>query len=122
MENTSGIYPAGYRVLIRPDKIEEFSEGGICIRPKEQKEFQAAQQIGTVIALGPLAYEDQTQPWCQPGDRVLHSRYEGDTLPGIDGEEYRVVNDKSVIAFTDESLKLGELDNIVRREPYAQAS
>lgn len=119
MANTSGILPAGYRILILADKVEEMSPGGIVIRDKEIKLFQHAQQVGEIIALGPCAYEDQSQPWCAVGDRVIFNRYAGDFIPGIDGQEYMLSNDKDVIAFADKKLKLGELDNIVRRESYA---
>jgi co-chaperonin GroES (HSP10) len=115
LENASGIFPAGYRVLVKPDKIEETTEGGIIIAQQHQEQYQRAQQVGTIIAMGPCAYFDQPQDWCEEGDRVMFSRYEGDIVTGTDGEDYRVINDKAVICHAADELRMGEFD---RRTPY----
>lgn len=82
MDNTSGITPTGYRVLIKPRQIPEFSPGGIAYPVAERRKYQRAEQIGVIIELGPEAYIDKDEPWVEPGDRVFFSRYEGDILTG----------------------------------------
>jgi co-chaperonin GroES (HSP10) len=115
LENTSGIYPAGYRILIKPDAVEEITPGGIYIPPSEKDKYQRAQQTGVVIALGPEAFDDCAAAWAKPGDRVFFSRYEGDIITGEDGDDYRLVNDRCVLAHASDGIRLGDLD--VKREP-----
>lgn len=116
MENTSGIYPAGYRILIKPDPVEDITEGGIVIPQQHKDQYQRAQQTGTVIALGPEAFDDCGGNWAEPGDRVFFSRYEGDIITGEDGQDYRLVNDRCVLAHASENIKLGDLD--IKREAF----
>jgi co-chaperonin GroES (HSP10) len=69
-----------------------------------------------VVALGPEAYLDKDENWVKPGDRVFFSRYEGDIFPGLDGLDYRLVNDTSVLAHASPLLEIGDLD--VKRESF----
>ncbi len=110
MENKSGIYPTGYRVLIKPDPVEEFTAGGILLRDIDQDAAQRQQQTGDVVELGPDAYKDKRSKWAKAGDRVFFSRYEGDIVCGEDGEDYRLINDTAVLAHVSEDVRLGELD------------
>jgi co-chaperonin GroES (HSP10) len=38
-----------------------------------------------------------SEPWCDPGDTVLISKYAGTRIL-VDGDEYRVINDDEVQA------------------------
>ena len=74
------IRPLGNRVLVRPDKPEEKSKGGILIPDRAQGESQT----GLVLAVGPgrvsetAAMAGQVVPVAvKKGDRVLYSRYAG---------------------------------------------
>ena len=98
--NTSGIQPTEFKVLIKPEKIDEKTAGGIW-KPQDlcEKE-QAATTAGEIIAISPLAftYADWPVTTSPPkvGDRVALARYAGMTVKGSDGEEYRLVNDKDI--------------------------
>ena len=100
----------GYRVLIRPEKIEEVSKGGIVIHASEyqKKREQAGNYTGTVVAVGESAWYDYThkngkrifENWAKIGDRVLYTKYGGRhvEIPSPDGkEDYVVVNDGDVL-------------------------
>lgn len=98
--NQSGIEPTEFKVLVRPDKIEEKTQSGIW-KPQETVEReQAAAQHGTLIAISPLAFTYETWPEGTQspkiGDRVAFARYAGMALEGKDNEDYRLMNDKDI--------------------------
>ena len=88
------IRPVEYKVLIKPRKVEEKTEGGIFIpdSAKEKEEFAKAE--GEIIAVGAIAFTDP--PWLdcpKVGDFVIFDRY-----AGVEVEEYRLINDKEILA------------------------
>lgn len=107
MKNTSGIRPVEYRVLIRPDPIEQRSQGGILLPDDTHDREEMSQVKGTLIAYGDSAFSDFSQPERQalrPGARVYYAKYQGILTIGADNEEYRLMNDKDVGAIiTEES-------------------
>lgn len=102
MNNPSGIYPKGHRVLIKTDAVEEVTESGIILHNETTKKEQLAEIRGTVIELGSTAYSDQKQPWCNPGDKVIFAKYAGLLYDGKDEVQYRVINDLDVVAVIEE--------------------
>lgn len=116
MENKSGIYPLGDRVLIKPDEVEKTSPGGIIIVDPEERHAMA-QSIGVVVAVGPDCWIDHVErgssgtktvgfsgPFAQPGDRVCFAKYGGLQVPGKDGHQYRIMNDVDITAKVDEEV------------------
>lgn len=103
IENVSGIWPVGHRVLILPEQIEEKTEAGIILHTGAQKAREEMAQIeGTVIALGTTAYSDQPSAWCSVGNKVIIGKYSGLIYDGKDGKKYRVINDLDVVAVLGE--------------------
>lgn len=110
MENTSGIEPTEFKVLILPedakDKVLEKFEGlkdvGFEIPDDEKDRQQHAQMSGVLVAVSPLAftYEDWPEGSKPPqvGQRVMFARYAGTRWDGTDGKEYRIVQDKDIAA------------------------
>jgi chaperonin GroES len=102
MENKSGIWPVGHRVLVKPFELEEATESGIIVRTAQQKDReQLAQMKGIVVAIGTTAYSDQPAAWCKVGDTITFGKfcgliYKDDETE--DHEEYRVINDLDVVA------------------------
>ena len=111
MDNTSGIYPAGHRVLINVDAVVKQTASGILLETDVTADrAQLAQIRGTVVAVGPTAYADQPAPWCKVGDIVTFGKYSGllyKKNETEDGKEYRMVNDLDVVA-THDSLEIKE--------------
>ena len=105
----SGIRPTEFKVLIRPDAVEEKSKGGILLPDVTKERDQAAQQDGVIVAIAPLAFsyasaEEWQRAGGQPpqiGDRVSFARYAGAVRKGKDGVEYRLVNDKDISAILE---------------------
>lgn len=102
VENRSGITPLEYRVLIQLVKKEHVTAGGIVIPEDAREREQAAETRARVVALGGMAFEDWKDARLpKPGDAVLVGKYSGQIHKGNDGEDYRLCNDKDVVALLD---------------------
>jgi chaperonin GroES len=95
----SGIDPIEYKVLVRPKTAANKTAGGIMLPEVVVEKDQHASMEGTVCAVSPLAfsYEDGA-PKAKPGDTVIFARYSGINVKGCDGAEYRLMNDKDIVA------------------------
>lgn len=101
------VTPVGYKLLIRPDKVEEKSKGGIIVSsPTMKKMEEIAQVIGTVLEIGELCWDKHGAPWAKVGDRVLYQRHSGMRVPDGKGgfvEDLLILNDLDITAVvTDE--------------------
>lgn len=86
--------PILYRIKVLPDAVEEKTQGGIYIPQKAADMEQKAGMTGTVVAVGPGAFDGQGT--VKEGDRVLFVKYAG-TLCTESGTEYRYLNDEDII-------------------------
>lgn len=82
------IKPLGERVLVKMDKVEEKTVGGIFI---PQTATQEKTQIAVVEAIG-----DEVKT-VKAGDKIIHDKYSGTSFKQ-DGEEYLILNIKDVLA------------------------
>lgn len=100
MENTSGIQPVEYKVLVLPEEVQKQTEGGIYLPDQTKEKEEWAQTIATVIAVGGSAFKDPdwNQPIPQIGSQIVMNKYAGDYIEGDDGKEYRVISDKEIKA------------------------
>lgn len=100
--NESGILPTAFKVLIKPDPVEEKTKGGIILTAQTVDADKHATVEGIMVACSPLAftYENWPNPADKPkpGDRVIIARYGGNLFKGKDGQEYRLLEDKDVLA------------------------
>jgi chaperonin GroES len=111
--------PAGHRVLVQVQKIEEKTESGLYLPETSREAEQLACQVGKVDALGENAWKsfDGGEIWAKPGDKVLISSYAGFEVCSIlDGKTifYRIVNDSDIICYVKEK----EEANILMRLIY----
>lgn len=97
------IEPTGFRVLVKPDPVQEKSSdaGIIMMSPSQQKMEKAGQIYGTVSKIGPTAFKafDDGTPWVEEGDRVIFAKYAGRFVadPNDDDTEYVILNDEDII-------------------------
>jgi len=104
LDNPSRIYPMEYKILVRPEDLEETDpvlkaakEAGIELPDNLKEREQMMQGEADLIAVGGNAFEDWNgKP--KVGDRVLIAKYAGIITNGKDGVEYRLCNDKDVAA------------------------
>jgi len=108
MKNSSGIAPAGDRVLILPEEVEKTTKGGIIIPETETGKYQMAQVFGRLVAVGPDCWSDYSGPFAKVGDRVMFAKYGGLQFKGADGVQYRLSNDTDITALVDENVDFSE--------------
>ena len=72
------IKPAGHRVLVMPDKVDE-KAGSLFLPAEVRQRMGDAQILGTVVSLGQTAFKafDDGEAWCKEGDRVAFAKYGG---------------------------------------------
>jgi chaperonin GroES len=84
------------RVLVKPAPAEEKTAGGIII-PDTAKEKP---QRGTIVAVGPGKYAEQTGNLIpvkqQVGDVVLYGKYSG-TEVSVEGEDYLIMRSSDIL-------------------------
>ena len=93
--------PTGWRILVMPFKVKEETKGGIIIAQETLDRARVATQVGYVLKMGDLCYQDKdkypTGPWCAEKDWVIFGRYAGARFK-IDGGEVRILNDDEILA------------------------
>lgn len=116
--------PAGHRVLIKPDKIEEEQLVDKELETLRQHNFEIVKpdgqklrdkqgtDSGVVVAVGPNAWRhdqkvlglEQPTPWAKVGDRVLFGRYAGKLIVHPETkEEFMIINDEDIqLVITEE--------------------
>lgn len=97
----------GHRVLVKPIKLEEVDAAvasakasGIFLLEKTQRQESTIIDIGTVIQLGPTAFDDfgGADKWCKVGDTISYTRHGGKFIKDPKGEdEWLVLNDEDVV-------------------------
>jgi len=110
MKNKSGIQATEYKVLVKPDEVENeivskfegLAKAGFKIPDEHLSQRQAAATKGVIVDVSPLAFKYDNWPSDERipkvGSRVAFARYAGVSLEGSDREIYRLINDKDVIA------------------------
>jgi co-chaperonin GroES (HSP10) len=92
--------PTGWRLLVMPFAVKEETKGGIIIAQETLNRARVATQVGYVLKMGDLCYEDKdkypTGAWCKEKDWVVFARYAGSRME-IDGGEIRMLNDDEVL-------------------------
>ena len=101
--NPSGLMPLGHAVLVRPYIPEIKKTNSMIVIPDQVRQsMQSVDQRAVVIAVGPLAWENEGLARAKPGDKVLVTRFAGYiTDQTEDGAEYRLVNDRDIFCRID---------------------
>lgn len=91
----------GNRVIIRPDPVEQKSDGGIIIHTDAQ--MGSERQLtttGIVVDFGPAAWLDPImggKPWVEIGAHVVYAKFSGkEFINPEDDIEYVCVNDDAI--------------------------
>lgn len=87
----------GDRLLVRAKEIEKKTESGIVLVQDETR-LEKAVTSGTVVQVGPCAYEEDPEPWCKEGDRIVYGKYVGYWITDPETEdEYLVLDPHDVL-------------------------
>ena len=93
------MHPVAWRVLVKPDPIEEKTQGGLVLATNEKLE-KGARITGTIVGIGPDVYSSSTLVYggLRLGERVYYAKYAGKTIvDNTTGEELVVLNDEDVV-------------------------
>ena len=92
--------PVGYRILVRPYKAKEKTEGGVILSDKTVETMEMTTVVGLVIKMGDMCYKDKDRfpngAWCKEGQFVIYGRYAGARFKTKFGE-HRILNDDEII-------------------------
>ena len=98
----------GRHLLIRCERVEEKSAGGIFLAKATQDKLNGGSQVATVLDVGEFAFDDQPGVKVVRGDRIVTARYPGTQLD-VDQNvndaatlQYRVILDNEVRALESE--------------------
>lgn len=104
MQNSSGLQPLEYNVIVRMDAVETKTAGGILLPDTKKDRDEMAADEGTLVAISPHAFDYAdwgAHPKPKEGDRVLFAQFDG-RLWERGGVKYRILKDKSLIAVLDQ--------------------
>ena len=98
------IIPAGRRILIELDEVEEKSSGGILLPTETLEREGLGEYEAVVLALGTEAFKDINDGyhWCNVGDRILFRAYSGVSVDRETKDRRRLINDLDVMAIIEE--------------------
>lgn len=96
--NTSGLQPVEFKVLIKPEDVEETTASGIVLARDVTERERMSQVKGTLVAVGGNAFQDWNGVVPALGQGVYYAKYAGINIKGEDGKEYRLANDKDISA------------------------
>ena len=100
------IKPTEFKVLIKPDRVEGQTRGGLYLPDSARDKQQFAVDRGEIIDIGEGFFRDLPGPVPKVGDRVIFNRYAG-SLINMENEDrsrtdYRLINDKDICAILEE--------------------
>lgn len=93
------IVPLTDRVVIRAQKAEETTKGGIILAGSAKEK----PQVAVVVAVGPGGMVDgnEVQMTVKVGDKVIAAKYAG-TEVKLDGEECLIVRQSDILAVVED--------------------
>ena len=90
------IKPLADRVLVKNDKAETKTAGGLIIPEAAQEKTQTA----TVIEVGPGT--DDVKITVKKGDRIMYDKYAGTQIK-IDGEDHLILRMSDIVAVIEQT-------------------
>lgn len=101
----------GHYVLVKPERMEKMTKGGIYIPDANRKREDAAATRGHIIGIGINAWKafDSGEPWAKVGDYVYFKQYVADKIiddddldEAGDPQEYFLMVDENILAVIGE--------------------
>ncbi len=88
------VKPLGDRVMVKLEKNEAKTAGGIIIPDTAQEKTQ----VGVVVEAGPGTEKEKVT--VKSGDKVMYDKYAGSQIK-IDGEEHLILRMSDIIAIVE---------------------
>lgn len=100
LNNNVKLRPLGARVLVKPEKVDEKSKGGVYIPDTASKERP---QAGLVLAVGPGKVDDNGKRVAMDvkvHDKIIFSKYAGTEIK-IGTEDHLILAETDILAITE---------------------
>lgn len=101
-KNASGYIPFGDRVLVKCD-VSSDKVGSVLITDQKQEQLTMSSVTGVIVAVGEGAFMWNSDKATQAlgrkpvvGDRIFMERFAGQPVRGMDGDMYRVMDDRCI--------------------------
>lgn len=102
-ENTSGVIPMQYKILVKVETAPERTKGGLIIPDTSKDNMQFEVTRGQIVAIGPAAFSDADQypegtPRPQLGDEIWFDKHSGTQMKDKTGRRvvWRVIEDTDI--------------------------
>lgn len=101
-----GIRPTGFNILVGLPPKESKTAGGIILPDSTNDRERLGEVRGRIVAMSPACFDfadfgDAQKP--AVGDVVVFAKFGGIVTDGADGNEYRVLIDKDIVAVVEEA-------------------
>lgn len=103
------ITPVRHVAMIKPDKVDDKSAGGLFLPDATRDRLQNAVDRGRLVATGEGFFDKLPGPVPQIGDKVLFNRYAGSLIIIQENggrQNYRLCNDDQIVAIMKGGVKL----------------
>ena len=92
-----------FKVLLLPDEVKETvgKENLIVLAETTRDKLQAQASRGTLVKASPMAFSDWNGVIPMEGDKVVFIKFAGELFKGNDDKEYRIANDKDILAILE---------------------
>ncbi len=100
IKNTSGRYPQGVAVLVKPYETQR-KDSKIILPETVKDRSKMLEDKAIVIEIGSEAWSSESRPRAKIGDHVMIGKFAGLYIQGKDGEFYRVVNSGDIYMTID---------------------
>lgn len=109
--------PAGWRILVGKQIIEDTSSGGIVLPPQTVNEMECVGYVAKILAMGPECYRHpkfqggveltsrSPTPWVKTGDIVVIGQYTGQGI-SCQGSALKLINDDEVLAVVPDATSI----------------
>ncbi len=93
------IKPLGKKVLVKPDKVEEKTAGGLVLPPSSTEGEKP--ETGVVIKLGEGTVKGKKVTFdVKVGDRIYFKKYSPDEIE-VDSEKYFILDSDDILAILE---------------------
>lgn len=99
MSKSIKIQPLGKRVLVKPDKFEEKTSGGLVLPPSASEDQKP--ETGKIVKLGKGKEDGKKITFeVSVGDRVYFKKYSPDEIL-MDEEKYYILNEEEILVIIE---------------------
>jgi len=99
-EYKPGLTPLEYKVIVYPYPVEEVFEDSVIVKATvTEKTDRMNQTRGVLVDFTDMAFGDWKCELPERGQEIEFSKLSGQFFEGLDGKEYKLMNDQDLVGF-----------------------